>query len=264
MYIFEKIGIIFLNFLNEIGRLILLFWRTIFWLFTPPLKLKRIFEQMEFVGVKSLSLILFTGLLSLILLTGLFTGMVLALQTHNGVAKFGAEGFVGAIVGLSMSRELGPVLTALMVTARVVSSMAAELGTMRVTEQIDALYTLATNPIKYLIVPRIVAGALMVPLLTIFCDAAGYIGGYFVGVELLGVNSSVFIRNTLNLVELSDLLNGLTKAFVFGISISLIGCYKGFYTSGGAAGVGRATTQSVVLASITVIIFDYFLTALMF
>jgi len=255
MFLFEKIGKYFLSFLEELGSIFLLLWKSFLWFFTPPYKLKRIFEQMEFVGVKSSTLIL---------LTGLFTGMVLALQTHNGVAKFGAEGFVGAIVGLSMSRELGPVLTALMVTARVVSSMAAELGTMRVTEQIDALYTLATDPIKYLIVPRITAGLLMVPLLTIFCNAAGYLGGYFVGVKLLGINETVFIRNTLDLVELSDLFNGITKAVVFGLVITLIGCYKGFYTKGGAAGVGRATTQAVVLASITVIIFDYFLTALMF
>ncbi|MBU1626724.1 ABC transporter permease [bacterium] len=255
MFIFEKFGKFFIAFISEIGMIMILFWKSIVCFFMPPLKVRRIFKQMEFVGVKSSMLILFTGL---------FTGMVLALQTHNGVAKFGAEGFVGAIVGLSMSRELGPVLTALMVTARVVSSMAAELGTMRVTEQIDALYTLATDPVKYLIVPRITAGIIMVPFLTIFCDAAGYLGGYFVGVKLLGINETIFIRNTIDLIELSDLFNGLFKALVFGLIITLIGCYKGFYTSGGAAGVGKATTQAVVLASITVIIFDYFLTALMF
>jgi phospholipid/cholesterol/gamma-HCH transport system permease protein len=255
MFIFDRFGKNFLSFLEEVGRISLLLWRAFIWFLTPPLKARRIFEQMEFVGVKSSSLIL---------LTGLFTGMVLSLQTHNGIAKFGAEGFVGAIVALSMSRELGPVLTALMVTARVVSSMAAELGSMQVTEQIDALYTLATNPIKYLIVPRITAGIIMVPLLTIFCDAAGYLGGYIVGVKLLGINGTIFIRNTIDLMELSDLFNGLAKALVFGLIITLIGCYKGFYTTGGAAGVGRATTQSVVLASISVIIFDYFLTALMF
>jgi phospholipid/cholesterol/gamma-HCH transport system permease protein len=255
MFLLENIGKLFLLFLSEVGRIVILLWKAILCSFTPPFKVKQIFEQMEFVGIKSLMLIL---------LTGLFTGMVLALQTHNGVAKFGAEGFVGAIVALSMSRELGPVLTALMVTARVVSSMAAELGTMRVTEQIDALQTLATDPVKYLIFPRITAGIIMVPLLTIFADSAGYLGGYFVGVKLLGINETLFIRNTLDLVELSDVSNGFLKALVFGLIITLIGCYKGFYTSGGAAGVGRATTQAVVLASITVIIFDYFLTALMF
>jgi phospholipid/cholesterol/gamma-HCH transport system permease protein len=255
MFIFDKFGKFILNFFKEIGRIFILLWITLLQLFSLPFKPKRIIQQMEFVGVKSTALIL---------LTGLFTGMVLALQTYNGVAKFGAEGYVGAIVGLSMCRELGPVLASLMVIARVTSSMAAELGTMRITEQIDALYTLASNPIKFLIVPRIVAGTFMVPLLTIFCNAAGYIGGYFVGVKLLGINETIFIKNTTDLVEVSDLFNGLIKAVVFGLIIALIGCYKGYYTTGGAAGVGRATTQAVVLSSITVIIIDYFLTALMF
>jgi phospholipid/cholesterol/gamma-HCH transport system permease protein len=163
-----------------------------------------------------------------------------------------------------MTRELGPVLTALMVTARAGSAMAAELGTMRVTEQIDALSVMATNPVKHLIVPRVIAGVLMVPVLTIVADFVGILGGYFVGVPILGINSGIFVKNITRLVDLGDIYNGLIKAAVFGLILSLVGCYKGFNTSGGAEGVGKATTEAVVLASISILISDYFLTAIMF
>ena len=221
----------------------------------PPLKLRNIFKQMEFVGVKSIFVVV---------LTGTFTGMVLALQGYHGFRMFSAESLVGSTVALSMTRELGPVLTSLMVTARAGSAMAAELGTMRVTEQIDALYVMAVNPVKHLIVPRVIAGVLMVPVLTVVSDFVGILGGYFVGVHLLGINSGVFIKNITRLVTLEDIYNGLIKAACFGLILSLIGCYKGFNTSGGAEGVGRATTEAVVLASITILVSDYFLTAIMF
>ncbi len=240
---------------EEMGSMLLLLVSAIGWMVRPPLKLRLIFKQMEFVGVKSIFVVL---------LTGTFTGMVMALQGYYGFRMFSAESLVGSTVALGMTRELGPVLTSLMVTARAGSAMAAELGTMRVTEQIDALYVMAANPVKHLIVPRIVATVLMLPLLTVVSDFMGIIGGYFVGVPLLGINEGAFVKNITKYVDLSDIYNGLTKAAVFGLILALIGCYKGFNTKGGAEGVGRATTEAVVLASISILISDYFLTAIMF
>ena len=163
-----------------------------------------------------------------------------------------------------MTRELGPAITALMVTGRAGSAMAAEIGTMRVTEQIDALYSMSVSPVQYLIVPRVIAGVVMLPILTIVSDFIGIVGGYFVGVGLLKINSGIFMARIIEFVSLGDLINGLIKSAVFGLILSLIGCYKGFHTSGGAAGVGRATTQSVVISSVSILISDYFLTAVMF
>jgi len=240
---------------EEMGSLLLLFLSVLSWMIRPPLKLRLIFKQMEFVGVKSIFVVV---------LTGTFTGMVMALQGYYGFRMFSAESLVGSTVALGMTRELGPVLTALMVTARAGSAMAAELGTMRVTEQIDALYVMAANPVKHLIVPRIVASVLMLPLLTVVSDFMGIIGGYFVGVPILGINEGSFIKNITKYVDLGDIYNGLTKAAVFGLILSLVGCYKGFNARGGAEGVGKATTEAVVLASISILVSDYFLTAIMF
>jgi len=251
----DRIGRSVLEKIEEMGKIILLFISVLGWMFRPPLKLRNIFKQMEFVGVKSIFVVV---------LTGTFTGMVLALQGYHGFRMFSAESLVGSTVALSMTRELGPVLTSLMVTARAGSAMAAELGTMRVTEQIDALYVMAANPVKHLIVPRVAAGVLMVPFLTVVSDFVGILGGYFVGVEILGINSGVFIKNITRLVDLDDIFNGLIKAACFGLILSLIGCYKGFNTYGGAEGVGRATTEAVVLSSISILVSDYFLTAIMF
>lgn len=251
----DRLGRTVLDHVEEMGKILLLFISVLGWTFRPPLKLHNIFKQMEFVGVKSIFVVV---------LTGTFTGMVLALQGYHGFRMFSAESLVGSTVALSMTRELGPVLTSLMVTARAGSAMAAELGTMRVTEQIDALYVMAANPVKHLIVPRVAAGVLMVPLLTVVSDFVGIMGGYFVGVEVLGINSGVFIKNITRLVDLDDIFNGLVKAACFGLILSLIGCYKGFNTHGGAEGVGRATTEAVVLASISILVSDYFLTAIMF
>ena len=233
----------------------LLFLEAIMWLFRPPVRFRLFFKQMEFIGV---------GSLFVVLLTGLFTGMVLALQTYHAFRMFSAESLVGATVALSMTRELGPVITALMVTGRAGSAIAAEIGTMRVTEQIDALDVMAINPVQYLVVPRLVAGVIMLPLLTAISDFVGVVGGYMVGVNLLGINAGLFMNKIYEYVELEDIYNGLTKAAVFGLILTLVGCYKGFYTRGGAEGVGRATTQSVVLASIMILMGDYVLTALMF
>ena len=221
----------------------------------PPVRIRAIFKQMEFVGVHSLLVVI---------LTGAFTGGVLAFQAYHGFRLFSAESLVGSTVALAMTRELGPVLTALMVTGRAGSAMAAELGTMRVTEQIDALYTMATNPIKYLVVPRVIAGVLMLPVLTVISDFVGIIGGYLVGVGILKINSGIYVAKMIQIVELEDIFNGLVKSACFGLILSLVGCYKGFYTTGGAAGVGKATTQAVVISSVGILVSDYFLTAAMF
>jgi phospholipid/cholesterol/gamma-HCH transport system permease protein len=240
---------------EETGRIMLLFLSVLAWMFRPPLKLRRIFKQLEFVGVKSIFVVV---------LTGTFTGMVLALQGYYGFRLFSAQSLVGSTVALAMTRELGPVLTSLIVTARAGSAMAAELGTMRVTEQIDALYVMAANPVKHLIVPRVIAGVVMMPVLTIVSDFVGIVGGYFVGVHILNINEGAFMKNITTLVVLGDIYNGLIKAAFFGLILSLIGCYKGFNARGGAEGVGRATTEAVVLSSILILISDYFLTAIMF
>jgi len=253
--IIETIGRGLIRFIEEFGQVMFLLMSAATWMVRPPARLRAIFKQMEFVGVNSLAVVI---------LTGAFTGAVLALQSYHGFRLFGAESLVGATVALAMTRELGPVLTSLMVTGRAGSAMAAELGTMRVTEQIDALYTMATNPIKYLVVPRIVAGVLMLPVLTIIADFIGILGGYVVGVGLLEINSGIYVAKMIEIVELEDIFNGLVKSACFGLILSLVGCYKGFYTTGGAQGVGQATTQAVVIASVSTLISDYFLTAAMF
>jgi phospholipid/cholesterol/gamma-HCH transport system permease protein len=194
----------------------------------------------------------------------MFTGMVMALQTYNGFHRVHAENFVGSVVALAMLRELSPVLVALMVTGRVGSSMAAEIGTMRVTEQLDALQALATDPVQYLFVPRVIAGIVMLPLLTILGDALGVGGGYLVGVKMMGANPVVYEQNTYQFLQMNDVWSGLIKAAVFGLILTLTGCVRGYYTSGGAEGVGRATTSAVVSASLIILLTDFFLTKLLF
>ncbi len=251
----ELAGRPFIAVVEECGRIMLLLFSAIAWMFRPPFRFRVILKQMEFVGVNSVTVVL---------ITGAFTGMVFALQSYHGFRMFGGESLVGSTVALGMTRELGPVFTALMVTGRAGSAMAAELGTMRVTEQIDALSTMSVNPIQFLVVPRIIAGIVMLPVLTVISDFVGIVGGYFVGVELLKINSGIFMARITELVDLEDIYNGLIKSVCFGLILTLIGCYKGFYTSGGAEGVGRATTESVVFSSVTILISDYFLTSIMF
>ncbi|MCK5511511.1 MAG: ABC transporter permease [Thermodesulfovibrionia bacterium] len=241
--------------IEEIGLLLVLFYSTLKLLITPPLEMKNILKQMLDIGVNSLPVVL---------ITAIFTGMVLALQSYTGFKRFGAEGLVGYVVALSMTRELGPVLTALIVTGRAGAAMAAELGTMRVTEQIDALETLATNPIKYLVVPRFFSGLIMLPCLTVIADIVGIIGGYFVTVIMLNANVTTYMRMTWDYLEMQDIYNGLIKACFFGAALSLIGCYKGFYATGGAEGVGKATTGAVVISFMVILISDYFLSAWLF
>jgi phospholipid/cholesterol/gamma-HCH transport system permease protein len=255
IYFLELAGRPIKLFIEESGKIMLLFLSALAWLVRPPLRLRLIAKQMEFVGVQSLSVVM---------ITAAFAGMVLALQTYYGFRMFGGESLVGATVALSLTRELGPVFTALMVTGRAGSAMAAELGTMKVTEQVDALYTMSVNPVQYLIVPRILAAVLMVPILTILADFIGVVGGYFVGVHLLGINSGIFMARIVEFVDMDDITNGLIKSAFFGLILSLIGTFKGFYTTGGAEGVGKATTEAVVYASVSILISDYILTALMF
>ena len=253
--IFHILGNWLVRTIEEMGQIMMMLVSAVMWSVRPPFRLRALFTQMEKVGVNSLFVVL---------LTGGFTGGVFTLQVYYGFSLFGAESMVGPTVALAMTRELGPVLTSLMVTGRVGSSMAAELGTMRVTEQIDALYVMAANPIKYLVVPRVLAGLLMLPLLTGIANFVGVVGGYVVGVTLLGINKGLFIGKTLEVVDMADLGNGLIKSAVFGVILSLIGCYKGFYARGGAEGVGKATTEAVVLASSLILISDYIMTAIMF
>lgn len=252
---FFAIGSKTLAFLSELGGILLILFQSMVWTFIPPFRLRNLFKQMEFIGVKSLFIVA---------LTGVFSGMVLALQSYYGFRKFGGESLMGGIVALSLAREMGPVMTALMVNARAGSAIAAELGTMRVTEQIDALQMMAINPVQYLFVPRIWAGVLMVPLLTAINIFVGIVGGYFVGVILLGINSGVFLQKMINMMEMSDLVQGLVKSIFFGLILTLVGCYKGYNTSGGAEGVGRATTEAVVISSVCVLIGTYVLTSLLF
>jgi len=243
------------RFASAVGAIWVMFMKTAYWTFRRPFRISAIFKQMEFIGVKSLWVVI---------VTGGFTGMVLALQTYYGFRQFSSEGLVGVTVALSMTRELGPVLTGLMVTGRAGSAIAAELGTMRVTEQIDALTVMAVNPIKYLVVPRVIASLLMLPILTVIADFTGILGGYFVGVKLLGINEGIFISRMTKYMELEDIYNGLAKAACFGFILALVACFKGFNTKGGAQGVGRATTEAVVAGSISILIADYVLTSLMF
>ncbi|MEM8997894.1 MAG: ABC transporter permease [Acidobacteriota bacterium] len=243
------------NFFTEVGRISLVFARVLVWTPRAPYDLPELFRQMVRVGVQSLPVVL---------LTALFTGMVMALQIFTVLVRFGAEGYVGSIVGLAMVRELAAVLGALMIAGRCGSAMGAEIGTMRVTEQIDALEVLATDPIHYLVVPRVWATTLMLPLLVGLADAVGIWGGYLVAVVVMGANPVTYLETSYQFMEIGDLTSGLIKAAVFGLLISVIGCAKGYYTSGGAEGVGRSTTSAVVTASIAVLIANFFLTKLMF
>ncbi|MBU4484622.1 ABC transporter permease [bacterium] len=226
-------------------------WEFFTWLFKKPYRWHNIFKQMEFLGVKSVPIIL---------LTGVFVGMVFSFQTGKAFGLFNAESLVGATMGLSLTREIGPVFTALMVTARACSAMAAEIGTMKVTEQVDALHAMAVNPIHFLVVPRVVAATVMVPLLAGIFNLMGIVGAYLVGVNLLHINASEFMYDLYYYVDADDVLGGLIKAMIFGFLIALISCYMGYRASKGAEGVGKATTRAVVVSSVTILVVDYFVT----
>ncbi len=237
------------------GGIVLLFRDAVVTLFTTPLRWQHTLDQMNRIGVTSLPLVF---------LTALFTGMVLSLQSAYQLRLFAAEQFTSDLVALSMTRELGPVLTAMVVAGRVGASIAAEIGTMKVTEQIDALRALATDPVRYLVVPRLVAGFFMLFFLTIYADCIGMLGGYFVSVFKLGISSHQYIKRSIEILMIKDVMTGLYKAFIFGTVISIVGCYFGFRTEGGAEGVGRSTTLAVVVALILIIALDCFFTAVFY
>ena len=223
---------------------------------TTKLKLKKMIVQMEQIGVDSFTIVV---------LTGVFAGAVLALQTYEGFKRFGGgQEFIGPLVALAMTRELGPVFTGLMVTGRSGSAITAEIGTMRITEQIDALQTLRINIQQYLVVPRILAGILILPLLSLFCMMCGIIGGYVVCVYILGLNGEEYVTEIQKYLEISDIRGGMIKSSVFGLILTWVGCYKGHHTWGGARGVGQATTRSVVISSIFILIANYFLAVILF
>lgn len=251
----ESIGRAVKGPIEEVGKLILLLFSVIKQTIKPPYEIMNIFRQMVEIGINSLPVVI---------ITAVFTGMVLALQSYTGFKRFGAEGLVGSVVALSITRELGPVLCALIVTGRAGAAMAAELGTMRVTEQIDALESLATNPVKYLIVPRFLSGLIMLPALVVVTDIIGIMGGYFVTVTLFGTSSTSYMNATWGFLEAQDIYNGLIKAAFFGAAFALISCYRGYYAKGGAEGVGRATIGAVVFSSMTILVSDYFLSAWLF
>ncbi len=244
-----------LAFCRVAGQLALFGLAGLFHVLRPPFYGRMVLRSMLDIGYFSLPVVA---------LTAIFTGMVLALQSYTGFARFSAEGAIANLVVLSITRELGPVLAGLMVAGRAGAAMAAELGTMRVTDQIDALGTLSTNPMKYLVVPRLIAGTLALPLLVVVADILGVLGGFIIATLKLGFNSATYLRNTLDFLQTDDVVSGLVKAAVFGFIIALMGCFNGYNSRGGAQGVGAATTSAVVSASVLILAFDYVLTELFF
>lgn len=255
MNFLAQIGRVFLLFLESTGRISLFAVASLSHCVRPPFYPRLIARQMVDIGYYSLPVVA---------LTTLFSGMVLALQSYSGFARFQAENAIATVVVLSITRELAPVLAGLMVAGRIGASMAAEIGTMRVTEQIDALKTLSTNPYKYLIAPRILAGLTMLPLLVLVGDIIGVFGGYLVSVYKLGFNPAHYIKQTFDYLETIDVVSGLVKAAAFGFIVTLMGCYHGYNSRGGAQGVGVATTNAVVSAAILILIFNYVITELFF
>ncbi len=255
LLVLSKVGSFTLEYLSRIGDLAIFAFNAARHCVTPPFYPKLILRQFMRIGYFSLPVV---GL------TAIFSGAVLALQSYSGFSRFNAESTIATVVVLSITRELGPVLAGLMVAGRVGASMAAEIGTMRVTEQIDALRTLSTNPFKYLIAPRLIAGLLMLPLLVLVADIIGVMGGYLVSVHNLGFSEGPYISSTFKFLEKMDVISGLTKAAFFGAVISIMGCYFGYNSKGGAEGVGIATTNAVVASSITILLLNYIITGWFF
>jgi len=237
--------------LDDFGRMILFAMESVAWVFRPPFRPELVLAQMAFIGV---------GSVFIVAATGLALGMVFALQMNYALKNFAAEGYVGGSVAFSLARELAPIFTALMVTGRAGSAIATELGTMRVTEQIDAMESMAVNPIQYLVVPRIVASILMFPVLTMVFNAVGYSGGFVMGVYVAGIPIGPFVEHTREFMNPSDIMHGLLKAVVFGTIVSIITTWRGYSAFGGAKGVGEGTTRGVVMSSIAVLLADYVIT----
>lgn len=238
----------------ELGVLWNMFMETVFWAVRPPYRWRVLMASMEFIGV---------GSIFIVSLTGLFMGAVLGLQLADGFSQFNAETQTGAVVGLAMSREIGPVFTALMVSSRAGSAITTELGSMRVSDQINALVTMAVNPVQYLVAPRVIAGIVMVPILCLLFNVVGLAGAYFVCTKLLGIDPGIFLGRMRWLVDWPDVLQGLVKATIFGATVTLVACRQGFYAKGGAAGVGQATNRSVVHNAIIILALDYVITAML-
>ena len=252
---FTLIGSMALYIVNLLGGLAIMLVNTARWSVRRPYRWHLLIDQMSLIGV---------GSIPVVALTGIFTGMVLAYQCYYGFSQVQVEHMTGALVAIALARELGPVLSSIMVTARSGSAMTAELGTMQVTEQVDALYALAVEPVQYLVVPRMLASVLIMPFLNLLCVLFGMFGGWIVGVKILGINATAYYEGTIQIFGMTDMWHGTVKALVFGLILSLVGCYSGLNTSGGALGVGRATTQSVVVSCVLILLFDYILTAVMF
>ncbi len=255
MNFLAHLGRVVLALFQEAGRAVLFLRDALVQGLAPPFYPRQLFVQMMRIGYFSLPVV---GL------TAFFTGGVLALQIYIGSSRFNAENLVSSIVALGITRELGPVLAGLMVAGRVAAAIAAELGTMRVTEQIDALSTLSTNPYRYLVAPRLIAALITLPLLVGIADTIGIMGGYIVGTGSLGFNGAAYLKNTVDFLQFDDVFSGLVKSAVFGFIIALMGCYHGFHSRGGAQGVGKATTNAVVSASILILISNYIVTELFF
>ncbi len=255
MWFVKATGRACISFLTATGRLMIFAGVGISHIVRPPFYPRLVMRQIVEIGFYSLPVV---GL------TAIFTGMVLALQSYTGFARFNAESAVATVVVLSITRELAPVLAGLMIAGRIGAAMAAEIGTMRVTEQIDALSTLSTNPYKYLVAPRLLAGFVMLPCCVLVADIIGVFGGYLVSVYKLGFNANMYIKNTVQFLEFMDVLSGVVKAAVFGFLISLMGCYHGYYSKGGAQGVGSATTNAVVSASVLILGCNYLITEAFF
>ena len=251
----QSIGATILRLFHATGALFTFILQSVMHCFTPPFFPRLILRQFIDMGYYSLPVV---GM------TALFTGMVLALQSYTGFSRFNAESAIASVVVLSITRELAPVLGGLMVAGRVGASIAAEIGTMRVTEQIDALTTLSVNPYKYLIAPRVIAGTLMLPVLVLIGDIIGVLGGYVVSIYKLGFSPGSYLHQTWDMLESPDVTSGLIKAAAFGFIVAVMGCYNGFNSGRGAQGVGAATTYAVVSASILILIFNYILTQVMF
>lgn len=254
-YLFEVFGRKVVIVFNYIGGVFKLLFQTLFYLFLPPFKSERIFVQMRKIGVDSLLIVS---------IVAVFTGIILALQTAYQMEKLSSEIYIANIVALSLVRELGPVLTALIVAGRSGAGITAEIGTMTVTEQIDALYTLANNPVKYLVVPRFLSLILVLPVLTLYSDLVGIFGGYFIGVYRLSITHNMYLSLTFDALAFKDLFTGLLKAMFFGMIIAIVGCFEGLKAEGGAEGVGKATTTSVVVSFVAIIAADCFFTFLFY
>lgn len=237
-----------LSILREMGSMTIFLMDSLYTVFRPPARGRLLLRQIRFLGNKSLLVIL---------ITGAFTGMVLALQLYHTLIKFGAEALLGAGIALSLIRELGPVLCALMITGRAGSAMTAEIGIMRVSEQIDALTAMALNPMRYVIVPNILAAVIVFPLLTSIFDVVGIYGGYIVAVKLLGISAGTYFSLMKDYMDMQDVLLGLYKSASFGLIVSWVCCYKGFYSGHGAEGVSKSTTDAVVMSSILILVWDY-------